>query len=84
MSARTLTLKLAEETLASLEKLASETGRSPHQLAEEALARFVDYETWKSEKIRSAMRRADAGDFATDDEMDEVFDRYRQVPDQVE
>jgi RHH-type rel operon transcriptional repressor/antitoxin RelB len=77
VSARTLTLSVAEETVAGLEKLARETGRSADQLAQEALASFVDYESWKSEKIRSAIRAADAGDFATDAEMDDVFDRYR-------
>ena len=79
-----MTLNVAEATVASLEKLAQQTGRSSDQLAEEALARFVDYESWKSEKIKSAIGRADAGDFATDDEMDEVFDRYRQIADRAE
>jgi RHH-type rel operon transcriptional repressor/antitoxin RelB len=81
VSARTLTLNVAEDTVAGLEKLARETGRSADQLAEEALARFIDYESWKSEKIRSAICQADAGDFATDDEMEEVFDRYRHAVD---
>jgi RHH-type rel operon transcriptional repressor/antitoxin RelB len=77
VSARALTLNVAEETVAGLEKLAGESGRSANELAEEALAHFVNYESWKSEKVRSAIRTADAGDFATDDEMDEVLDRYR-------
>jgi predicted transcriptional regulator len=77
MGDRALTLNVEDETLARLEALARETGRSSEQLAEEALKRYVEYEGWKADKIRNAVRRADAGDFATDEEMDAVFDRYR-------
>jgi predicted transcriptional regulator len=54
-----------------------ETGRSSEELAEEALLRYVEYESWKAQKIRDAVGRADAGDFASDEEMQAVFDRYR-------
>lgn len=79
MSDRSLTLNVAEETFAGLEKLSRETGRSPAQLAHEALTRYVDYESWKAEKIRNALRQADAGKLATDEEMDAAFDRYRRA-----
>lgn len=77
MGDRALTLKVEDGTLARLEALARETGRSSEQLAEEALQRYVEYESWKAEKIRDAVRRADAGEFASDEEMRAVFDRYR-------
>jgi predicted transcriptional regulator len=77
MGDRALTLNVEDETLARLEALACETGRSSEQLAEEALQRYVAYESWKADKIRNAVGRADAGDFASDEEMQAVFDRYR-------
>jgi predicted transcriptional regulator len=77
MGDRALTLNVEDEVLARFEALARDTGRSSEQLAEEALKRYVEYESWKADKIRDAVRRADAGDFATDDEMEAVFDRYR-------
>jgi predicted transcriptional regulator len=46
-------------------------------LAEVALLRYVEYEGWKGDKIGNAMRWADAGNFASDEEMQAVFDRYR-------
>jgi RHH-type rel operon transcriptional repressor/antitoxin RelB len=79
MGDRSLTLNLAEETFAGLDRLSRETGRSPNQLVQEALTRYIDYESWKLEKIRNAMRRADAGEFATDEEMGSAFDRYRHA-----
>jgi len=77
MGDRALTLNVEDKTLARLEELARETGRSSEQLAEEALQRYVEYEGWKADEIRDAMRRADAGEFASDEEMRAVFDRYR-------
>jgi predicted transcriptional regulator len=77
MGERVLTLNVEDATLARLEALARETGRSSEQLAGEALKQYVEYESWKAHKITHAVRRADAGDFATDEEMQEVFDRHR-------
>ena len=77
MGDRAFTLNVEDQTLARLDALARETGRSSEQLAEEALQRHVEYESWKAHKIRNAVRRADAGDFASDQEMQAVFDRYR-------
>jgi predicted transcriptional regulator len=81
MGDRALTLNVEDETLARLEALARATGRPSEQLAEEALLRYVEYESWKAEKVKDAVRRADAGEFASDEEMQAVFDRYRQAAD---
>jgi RHH-type rel operon transcriptional repressor/antitoxin RelB len=81
MGDRSLTLDVTEETVAGLERLARETGRSPAELANEAVQRFVEYESWKADKIECGLRAADAGDFATDEEMAAVFDRYRHAAD---
>ena len=74
---RSLTLNVADETLPRLEALARESGRSSEQLAEDGLRRYVKCEGWKAQKIGDAVRRAGARHFATDEEMDAVFDRYR-------
>jgi len=79
MGDRALTLNVEDETLARFEDLARATGRSSEQLAEEALLRYVEYESWKVDKIRNAVRRADAGEFASDEGMQAVFDRYRHA-----
>jgi RHH-type transcriptional regulator, rel operon repressor / antitoxin RelB len=77
MGDRSLTLNVEDETFARLERLARDTGRSSEQLAEEALRQYAEYESWKADKVRDAIQRADAGDFASDEEMGAVFDRYR-------
>jgi RHH-type rel operon transcriptional repressor/antitoxin RelB len=77
MGDRALTLNVEDETLARLEALARETARSSEPLAEQALRQYVDYESWKANKIRHAVQRANAVDFASDEGMEAVFDRYR-------
>jgi predicted transcriptional regulator len=79
-----LTLSVAEEVAARLEQLAKATGRPAEQLATDALERYLDYQSWKAEKIRRGIACADAGDFATDAELDEAFDRYRHAAPEVE
>lgn len=81
MGDRSLTLDVEEETLAGLERLARATGRSAGELAHEALLRYVEYESWKADKINRAIACADAGEFATDEEIAEVFDRYGRASD---
>ena len=38
-----------------------------------------DLQEWQVEKIQRGIRQADAGEFATDEEVATVFERYRQV-----
>lgn len=82
MSTRTLTLQVADEVVEALDRLAEATGRSRDELTEEAIRELLDYEAWKEAKVRRAIEEADRGEFATDDEMEEAFTRYR--PDAAE
>ena len=75
MNERALTLSIAEDIVARLDRLARETGRSADQLTDES---------WKAGKIRHALARADAGEFATDQEMAEAFDPYRHAAEEAE
>lgn len=84
MGERSLTLDVAEATFAGLERLARETGRSPAEVANEAVQRYVEYESWKADKIERGLRAADAGEFASDEEMAAVFDRYKHAADEQE
>lgn len=82
MSEQWLTLDVGEEDFAGLERLARETGRSPAEVANEAVQRYVEYENWKADKIERGLRAADADDFASDEETEAVFDRYKRAADE--
>lgn len=59
-----------------LDKLVKSTGRNRNALVEEAIRRFIDVERWQIALIEERLRQADAGDFATDEEMDELYAEF--------
>lgn len=64
-----MSLRVPDELAARLAALAGETGRTKTYVALQALQRFVDQEAWQVAEIQQGLREADAGDFATDEEM---------------
>lgn len=52
------------------------TGRSTSHVAMEALREYLDWRTPQIEDLRKAIAAADAGEFASDEEVGAVFDRY--------
>lgn len=75
MSDETLTLR--PELVAGLDELAASTGRARDELIEEAVARYLDYERWAMARIREGVRQAEAGELASEDEVERVFGKYR-------
>ena len=44
----------------------------------QAIEEFLDTHAWQVAHIRAGLAAAERGEFATDEEMDAVFNRYRQ------
>jgi predicted transcriptional regulator len=65
----TMTIRLDDEVKARLEKLAGATQRSKSFLAAEAIRAFVETNEWQIGEIRKALKEADAGEFASDEEV---------------
>jgi RHH-type transcriptional regulator, rel operon repressor / antitoxin RelB len=73
----TVTLRLDEEVKNKLEKLAESTHRSRSFLAAEAIKAYVESNDWQVAEIQQALKEADAGDFASQDEVNAVIDKWR-------
>jgi predicted transcriptional regulator len=56
-----VTLSLPSSLMTDLDEIAAAADRSRAEIAEEALAEFVEYQRWKDERIREGLREADAG-----------------------
>jgi RHH-type transcriptional regulator, rel operon repressor / antitoxin RelB len=69
----TATVILCQELATGLDELAASRGRTRSESAEEAVARFLDYERWAIAHIQEGLRQAEAGEFVSDEEMDEIF-----------
>ncbi len=71
------TIRLDDETLAKLDALAAETDRSRSWIAARAIQDYVELNAWQIRRIKDGIADADRGDFASDDEVEAVFARYR-------
>ena len=64
-----MSICLPDELADQLKDLAETTGRTKNFLAVQALRNFIEQEAWQVAEIKKAIAEADAGDFATDEEM---------------
>jgi predicted transcriptional regulator len=72
----TMTIRLEPEIKERLDLLAAATHRSKSFLAAEAIRQYVEMNEWQVAEIRAALAEADAGDFASDEEVEAVAARW--------
>ncbi len=72
-------VRIRPEIVAELDALARSTGCSRSELAEEALAEYLDVRRAQKEGVEAAIRDADAGIFASEEEVERVFGKYREA-----
>lgn len=72
----TMTIRLEPELKSRLDKLSAATRRSKSFLAAEAVREFIELNEWQIEEIKAGIKEADAGDFATDQEIRAVFNKW--------
>jgi RHH-type transcriptional regulator, rel operon repressor / antitoxin RelB len=73
----TVTLRLDDEVKNKLEKLAESTHRSRSFLAAEAIKAYVESNDWQVAEIHQAIKEAEAGDFASQEEVNVVLNKWR-------
>lgn len=72
----TMTVRLEPELEQRLDRLAEATQRSKSFLAAQAIRDFVDLNEWQVREIRNATAEADQGDFASEEEVQEVLEKW--------
>lgn len=76
MTARTINVRLPEALYKQIEELATATARTKSFLAVDALTQYVQSEAWQIRDIHEGIKEADAGEFATDQQVKAVFAKY--------
>jgi RHH-type rel operon transcriptional repressor/antitoxin RelB len=71
-----MTIRVDRKTKGRLEKLAKAMARTNSYLAAEAIRAFVELNEWQITEIKSAMKEADAGDFASTKEVQAVVKKW--------
>lgn len=72
----TMTIRLEPELKLRLDQLAEATHRSKSFLAAEALRDYVELNEWQIKEIQSALEEADAGDFASEQDIKETMGKW--------
>jgi predicted transcriptional regulator len=73
----TITIRLEDEVKDRLERLSESTQRSKSFLAAEAIREFVENNEWQIAEIRSALKEANAGDFASERDVDALTKKWK-------
>ena len=76
MSSEVMTIRVDRKTKARLEKLAKVMDRTKSYVAAEAIRAYVDLNEWQIGEIKAALKEADAGDFATEEEVQAVMRKW--------
>ncbi len=67
-----MSMRLPDELNNQLDMLAVATGRSKSFLAGQAIRDYIERESWQIAEITQAIGEADAGDFASEEQVDAV------------
>ena len=73
----TLSVRVEPEVKARLDALADATQRSRSFLAAEAIREYIEINEWQLQEIQNGVAEADAGDFASDDELASLARKWR-------
>ena len=73
---RSVTFELDDESLQTLDRLAERTQRSRDDLVSEAVHDYLALQDWQIDKIRAGIAAAERGDFAGEDEIARIVEKY--------
>jgi RHH-type rel operon transcriptional repressor/antitoxin RelB len=73
----TMTIRLEDGIKDRLDQLATATQRSKSFLAAEAIRVFVESNEWQVGEIQAALKEADAGDYASDQDVANLTTKWR-------
>jgi len=72
----TMTIRLDEMIKERLDQLAIASHRTKSFLTADAIEKHIELNEWQIQEIELAISEADKGDFATDDQVDTLFNKW--------
>ena len=75
---KVLTLRLDSQLAKRLDKLAEATDRSRSYLIAEAVQEYVSLNEWQIDEIKKAVGEAERGEFASDEEVQQVVRKWKR------
>ncbi len=71
-----MTIRVDRKTKTRLEKLANAMERTKSYIAAEAIRAYVELNEWQITEVKAALTEADAGDFASEEEVRAVKKKW--------
>lgn len=78
MSTEAFTVRTDHKKLKNLDKLADQMERSRNYVVNQAIDQLLEVHAWQVERTKEGIKAADEGRFATDAEMERIFNKYKQ------
>jgi predicted transcriptional regulator len=76
MSKENITFRLDTEKRAALDAIAASLDRDRSYVLTEAVESYIEVHQWQIERIRKAVAEADAGQFASEDQVNTFFEKW--------
>lgn len=77
MGTEAFTVRSDSKKVKQLDKLASEMDRSRNYLVNQAIDQLLEIHAWQIERTKEGIKAADEGRFASDTEMEQIFNKYK-------
>ncbi|NER33978.1 MAG: CopG family transcriptional regulator [Oscillatoria sp. SIO1A7] len=78
MTQETITFNLDTDKKKVLDRIASSMERERTDILNDAIDAYLEIYQWQLDHIQEGLRQADAGEFATEEEVAAAFARWRQ------
>lgn len=78
MDKETITFRVDREKKAALDGIAAGLDRDRSYVLNQAIDAYIETQRWQIEHIEEGLRQADAGDFASDEEVAAAFAKWRK------
>jgi predicted transcriptional regulator len=71
-----MSVRISPDLSARVTALAEAMDRPKSWVIERAIEDYVSLQSWQVDEIKRGLKEADAGDFATDEEVDAIFRKW--------
>lgn len=78
MGTEAFSVRADSSKVKQLDRLAKQMDRSRNYVVNQAIDQLLDLHAWQDKRVKEGILAADQGRFASDDEMERVFDGYRE------
>ncbi len=79
MGTEAFSVRSDSKKVRQLDRIAKQQDRSRNYLVNQAIDQLLEVHAWQVERTRKGIKAADEGHFASDTEMNRIFNKYEDV-----